>query len=257
MLLLRYLLLAVLAGTLAGCAGLRQTLQNQPCALDPAQPYTVVEVDPARHRLELFWKDAAGQPYRTLGAVRAAVEARGDSLVAATNAGIYEPGYVPTGLFVQRGAVQTPLNLREGEGNFYLKPNGVFFVAEDGAAGIAESGAFAQRTGPVRLATQSGPLLLSDGQIHPAFTPGSVNCRLRSGVGVGGDGRVFLAISNGAVNFHDFAVFFRDALGARDALYLDGAISALYAPASGRDEEGREGYAGVLAVVARREPGDP
>ena len=90
------------------------------------------------------------------------------------------------------------------------------------------------------------------GRVHPAFTPGSANCRLRSGIGVGPDGTVYLAISNGAVNFHDFATFFRDTLGTPDALYLDGAISELYAPALGRTEVGREKYAGILVVSVPR-----
>lgn len=249
---LRLFLAGCLLVLLAGCGSLRQSLQNQPCMLDAARPFDVVEVDPDRHALQLFWRDSAGQPFLTIESVRAHVEAQGDSLVAATNAGIYEPGFVPTGLFVQDGVTKQPLNLSDGEGNFYLKPNGVFFVTADGTPGIVASSLFQQIAGPVRLATQSGPLLVGDGQIHAAFTPGSENCRLRSGVGVAPDGTVYLVISNGAVNFHDFATFFRDTLGTPDALYLDGAISDLYAPALGRTAPGRAQYAGILAVTLKR-----
>ncbi len=245
--------LVLLATMLAGCASLTQAVKNQTCALDLARPFDVVEVDPARHEVRLFWKDAGGDPYLTLDRVRAAVEAAGDSLVAATNAGIYEPGFTPTGLFIEDGERLHPLNLDDGAGNFFLKPNGVFFLTADGAR-IVESAAFDNVPDPVRFATQSGPLLLRGGQVHPAFTPGSENCRLRSGVGVGEGGRVYLAISNGAVSFYDFATFFRDALGVRDALYLDGGISELYAPALGRTDAGRQRYAGILAVVVKRAP---
>lgn len=247
---LRVVAVVVLAGLLAGCAGLRQSLQNQPCALAPDRPYDVVEVDPDRHEIRLYWRDASGAPFLTLETVRAHVAAQGDRLVAATNAGIYEPGYVPTGLLVEDGIERVPLNLADGAGNFYLKPNGVFYVTEGGAARIAAAEAFGAMDEAVRYATQSGPLLVRDGEIHPAFTPGSANCRLRSGVGVAPDGRVFLALSNGAVSFYDFATYFRDTLGTPNALYLDGAISALYAPTLGRFDTGQR-YAAFLVVVER------
>lgn len=219
--------------------------------LDPERPFDVVAVDPAQYTLRLFWRDADGAPFRTLDRVRAYVAAQGDSLVAATNAGIYEPGLVPTGLYVEDGAVLRPLNRADGEGNFYLKPNGVFLLTDGGTAHIVETAAYDTLDADVRYATQSGPLLVHRGAVHPAFTPGSENCRLRSGVGVGADGTVYLAISNGAVNFYDFARFFREALGCDDALYLDGAISRLYAPALGRLEGGDREYAGILAVLTR------
>lgn len=237
--------------SMAGCSALVQTVKNQECALDPARPFDVVEVNLAQHELRLFWRDADGEPFLTLDAVRRHVEERGDSLVAATNAGIYEPGFVPTGLYVEMGRALHPLNLEDGEGNFYLKPNGVFLVAA-AEARIVEASEFADINQSAQYATQSGPLLLFNGTIHPAFTPGSENCRLRNGIGVAPGNRVFLAISNGAVNFHDFAEFFRDELGATDALYLDGGISDLYAPAEGRTATNGQQYAGILAVIAKQ-----
>ena len=236
---------------LAGCASITQTIKNQPCEL-AAQPFDVLAIDGEQHEIRLITTAADGTPLRTLDQARAAVEAQGDSVVAVTNAGIYEPGYLPTGLFVEDGVVRNPLNVEEGRGNFYLKPNGVFLLTDRGDARIVASSEYDALGLPVRYATQSGPLLLDGGAIHPAFTPGSENCRLRSGVGVDADGQVFLAISNGAVNFYDFARFFRDRLGATDALYLDGGISALYAPTIGRFERTAQRYAGFLVVVHRR-----
>lgn len=244
------LLLLVVTLALAGCSSLVQSVKNQTCALHPERPFDVVEVDLDRYDLQLFWRRPDGSPFLTLDDVRAWVAAQGDSLVAATNAGIYEPGYVPTGLFIEEGNVEHPLNLDDGEGNFYLKPNGVFLLA-DGEARIVESTAFETVTEPVRYATQSGPLLVSGGTIHPAFTPGSSNCRLRSGVGVNAEGTVYLVISNGALNFYDFATFFKEALNCPDALYLDGAISSLYAPSLDRFDGAGEKYAGILGVVLK------
>ena len=88
-------------------------------------------------------------------------------------------------------------------------------------------------------ATQSGPMLLIDGQPHPRFLPDSTFRNIRNGVGVSQDGQtVTFAISDQAVTFMDMARLFRDALGAQQALYLDGSISRLYAPALGRDDWG-------------------
>lgn len=102
--------------------------------------------------------------------------------------------------------------------------------------------------GGVWLATQSGPILVRKGEVHPQFREASPNLNLRNGVGVRSDGRVFLAISDGVVRFHDFATLFRDRLDCPDALYLDGLVSTLVA--EGRDsEEHRVGrYSGVLTV---------
>ena len=243
-------------GSVAGCSSLLQSAKNQECALHAHQPFDVVEIDLKRHAVRLFWKQPDGSPFLTLDRVQAWATARGDSLIAATNAGIYEPGYIPTGLFIEDGAVMNPLNLDDGNGNFYLKPNGIFLLTDTGAR-IVESSQFEAVAGPVRYATQSGPLLVSGGTIHPGFTDGSKNCRLRSGIGVRPDGTVFLAISNGAVNFYDFATFFKEQLNCPDALYLDGAISSLHAPALGRFEGNREKYAGILGVLSKEKPSRP
>ena len=232
-----------------GCSGLRQAASNRLCALQPERPYDIVVIDLKEHALRLFWKDPEGRPFLTIGRLRTWLDAQGDSLIAATNAGIYEPGYVPTGFFVDEGVVRQPLNLADGKGNFYLKPNGVFALYGE-IARIMESSLVVEDS--AQYALQSGPLLVSDDAVHPAFTEGSRNCRLRSGIGVRRDGAVILAISNGAVNFHDFATFFRDELGCPDALYLDGTISSLYAPALGRAEPPRARYATLLAVIPRR-----
>lgn len=246
----RIILLLCLTMT-AGCSSLRQALQNRPCVLEPGQPYDVLVIDPDLHSIRLYWKDPNGNPFLTLGALEDWILAQGDSLIGLTNGGIYEPGYVPAGLFIEKGQIGVPLNLRDGEGNFYLKPNGVFALTRQGAR-IVESSTFDAEKGAVIYALQSGPLLVSDGDIHPAFQDGSRNCRLRSGIGVRNDGTIVLAITNGAVNFHDFATLFRDRLGCPDALYLDGAISTLHAPTLGRFERTRRRYAGILAILARK-----
>ncbi len=141
---------------------------------------------------------------------------------------------------------RSPLNLESGDGNFFLKPNGVFLLADDGTADITKSEDFQRSRNRVRAATQSGPLLLIDGKINSAFKEGSTNRFVRSGVGLIDSHTVVFVISNEPVNFWDFAQFFRDVLRCRKALYLDGAISKFYLPGY---SAGGNGF-GVLIGVA-------
>ncbi len=84
---------------------------------------------------------------------------------------------------VQDSQELVPLNLNSGTGNFYLKPNGVFLIDSRGAA-IIESSTYRTLPATPRLATQSGPLLLNNGQVNPQFSTNSNSRRIRSGIGV-------------------------------------------------------------------------
>lgn len=191
--------------------------------------FRVVTVE--ARQVELVWKDAKGEPFATFDKVQARYEAKGKRVSFLMNAGIYEPGSVPSGLHVENGALLRPLNLKDGEGNYYLKPNGVFGLVggESGKAFIEESGSFAARekkqARALQFAIQGGPMLLSGGVRHPKFTDGSPNKKLRNGVGVDAAGKVVFAITAAGeeVNFWDFAGLFLK-LGCQDALFLDGDI---------------------------------
>lgn len=171
------------------------------------------------------------------------------SIAAATNAGIFTMEVTPGGLLVTDSETVVPVNLNEGGGNFHLMPNGVFAVLEDGTATVVNSTQY-DPAGVVH-ATQSGPALLLDGEIHPEFREGSTNMALRSGVGVSPDGEtVYLAMS-GWTNLWDFATLFRDQLGVDDALYLDGQISDIWV--QGMREPGPVAgpYAGIITARAK------
>jgi uncharacterized protein YigE (DUF2233 family) len=142
----------------------------------------------------------------------------------------------------------TPLNLKSGDGNFYLKPNGVFLIDDSGAS-IVESSVYPTIGARPRLAVQSGPLLLADGKMNPQFSKHSENRRLRSGIGVISPERVVFVISRDRVTFYEFAVFFQEKFNCRDALYLDGEISKFH-PALRNTAEGREDFAGIFAVTS-------
>ncbi|MFG6458004.1 phosphodiester glycosidase family protein [Roseateles sp. BYS96W] len=192
--------------------------------------FTVVRVDAVK--LRLFWQDEHGQPLRRLDRLASWLSSQGRTLSFGMNAGMYHADGRPVGLLVVEGRELSPLNLDDGQGNFFVKPNGVFLVDARGARVIDAADYPAQRTG-VRLATQSGPLLLKGGVIHAALRPTSASRYVRNGVCASGGEAVFV-ISERPVTLHEFASYLRDGLGCRDALYLDGAVSSLYAPALGR-----------------------
>ena len=197
------------------------------------RPYTICTADSSTDRLGLFWKDAAGKPFGTFAQLAASLAQTRRTLVFAMNGGMFQSDLSPVGLYVEGGAERHPANTREGPGNFHLKPNGVFYVAH-GRAGVMETQRFIDAHLSPDVATQSGPMLVIDGQIHPKIQADGTSLKIRNGVGVKDGHVVIFAISREPVSFHDFAALFRDTLGCRDALFLDGTISSLYAPSIGR-----------------------
>lgn len=213
-----------------------------------AEPrYTVVKVDLRTERLELFLNDDAGVAFKRFDRLEAWLKARNRQLLFAVNAGMYHEDFSPVGLFVRDGREESPLNLADGVGNFFRKPNGVFLVSDAGPRVVEASEYPALAKSGVHLATQSGPLLLRHGVLHPALIPNSDSRKIRNGVGVSGHTAIFV-LSETPVNFYDFALYFRDVLHCRDALYLDGTVSALYSKALRRNDFVRE-LGPILGVV--------
>lgn len=197
--------------------------------------YTVCDVVQGED-LRLFHSGPDGA-YGSFKNVDAALEDEGKALGFAMNAGMYHRDLAPVGLYIEERTEVTPLVTREGPGNFGLLPNGVFCIGE--TFRVIESRRFKEDRPDCRFATQSGPMLVIGGELHPKLLPGSDSLNIRNGVGVSKDGtRAVFAISNDEVNFDAFARLFRDALGLPDALYFDGNISRLYAPKLGRHDGG-------------------
>ena len=200
-------------------------------------PYVVCEVR-AGDDLRLFLRGADGALLGGFPAVDRALAAEGKRLAFAMNGGMYHSDRRPVGLYVEQGRELAPLVQGSSPGNFGMEPNGVLCIRDDGFA-IRTTPEHARARPACRHATQSGPMLVVDGALHPRFIEGSSSRHVRNGVGVSADGRTaWLAISGRPVSFHRFARLFRDGLGARDALYLDGKVSRLYAPSVGRRDLG-------------------
>ncbi len=211
-------------------------------------PFTLCRVR-SGDDLRLFLDGEDGEAYGSFARIDAALADAGEALVFAMNAGMYHPDRQPVGLYVENGTQRSALVTREGPGNFGMLPNGVFCVRGDGFA-VIESRAFAQAPPDCRFATQSGPMLVIDGALHPRFLPDSNSALIRNGVGTNTDGdRAVFVIADQPVTFHRFARLFRDHLDLPQALYFDGNVSRLHAPGIGRSDWGRP-MGPVVGLVA-------
>ena len=221
---------------LLGLAAAQASAACEEVTFDGA-PFTTCRIDLAETETRLFLRDAAGAIYGSFGRVEAALPP-GKRLGVAMNAGMFHEDRSPVGHYIENGVEEMRVITSEGPGNFGLLPNGVLCLME-GRAAIVESRAYAAAPPACRDATQSGPMLVIDGALHPRFIADGTSRNIRNGVGVEENGRILhLVISDAPVNFHHFARFFRDHLGVPQALYLDGRVSRLYAPMMGRADFG-------------------
>ena len=227
--------LAFLMLAACGSAATAPKWPSSPChqLLFEATRFTVC--DPGQGKLKLVAASKSEAPLRTFAEVATLLSA--ERVAFAMNAGMFDEDGRPIGLAVVEGAQVHAINLRGGGGNFHLMPNGVFLVRKSGAASIVTSDAF-KMAPDIALATQSGPMLVIDGKLHPKFDPDGESRLIRNGVGITSDGNALFVISNEVVSFGKLARFFRDGLHARNALYFDGSVSSLWDPASGRHDAG-------------------
>jgi uncharacterized protein YigE (DUF2233 family) len=215
--------------------------------------FTICRYDRRRHNLILALDNWDGRRLRSFAALEIVLGPRARRLLFATNAGMYDETGAPIGLFVEQGRERHPINLRPGPGNFHLLPNGVFTVAVDGRVAIVTADSYDPGSRP-QWATQSGPMLVIDGALHPAIQPNGPSLNIRNGVCVSDQNGAWFAISEERVSFGRFARLLRDRLGCRNALYLDGSVSSLWDRPAWR----RDGYSELgplVAVFAKEEEG--
>jgi uncharacterized protein YigE (DUF2233 family) len=214
--------------------------------------FTVCRFDPRRHDLRLVWTGPDGRPLRRLSRLAASSIAKAAAVSFAMNAGMYDQAGSPIGLLVENGRLRHPLNTRDGPGNFHLQPNGVFSVDADGAVHVETTQTYRARSPSPRWATQSGPMLVVAGKLHPAIQPDGPSRYVRNAVGSAGPNAAFFVISDGPVSFGRLARLFRDRLHCDNALYLDGAVSSLWAPSLKRMDDSFT--LGPLLMVSEHSP---
>ena len=196
--------------------------------------YIVCNFHPQENDIRLFYSDAAnGNVLRSFSRLEEMLERTNEGLLFAMNAGMYHRDMSPVGLYVEDGKEVAPLITNGGWGNFHLLPNGVFYL-KDGKAAVKETLAYQKANLLPDYASQSGPMLVIDGKLHPKFLPDSDSLKIRNGVGVREDGTVFFAISEDRVRFYDFGLLFKEHLNTPNALYFDGTISSLFVPEMSR-----------------------
>ena len=204
--------------------------------------------DTREQDIRLFWKDSTGKDYRNIGNLLAWVKQQNKNLDFAMNGGMYQRDFGPVGLYIEQGRLIHATDTGTGTGNFYLKPNGIFYITQTGDAGICSTPDFKEK-GSITYATQSGPMLVQGGVLHPAFKPGSDNLQVRNGVGILPDHKVLFVLSKQPISFYDFAAYFKE-MGCTDALYLDGFVSRAYLPA--KQWEQKDGDLGVIIGVSTK-----
>ncbi len=186
-------------------------------------------VDPKEGNLQFYWKDNKGQHFKNHGRLKEWLSQKDKELVFAMNGGMYLSDLSPQGFYVENNHSYSSIDKqKEGYGNFYLQPNGIFSINLNGTAHVTPTTSFTNHKA-LKYATQSGPMLVIDGTIHSKLTVGSKNVHIRNGVGILPDGKILFAMSKKKINFYDFASFFKKQ-GCKNALYLDGFVSRTYLP---------------------------
>ncbi|WP_074408540.1 phosphodiester glycosidase family protein [Aquimarina megaterium] len=187
------------------------------------------EINPLQQELHFYWKNKNATNYKSFQNLKSELEKENKELVFAMNGGMYNKDLSPQGLYIENGKTKTRIDTSQsGYGNFYLQPNGIFYLTNKNKPVICTTKMFV-RNEHIKYATQSGPMLLIDGKIHSKFREGSSNVHIRNGVGILPNGNLLFAISNEKTNFYDFASYFKQN-GCKNALYLDGFVSRVYLP---------------------------
>jgi uncharacterized protein YigE (DUF2233 family) len=200
--------------------------------------------------LRLYTAGPDGVPLRSLAALKSMLGAEAAQVRFATNAGMFDTEGRPIGLYIAAGQVVKPLNRNRGPGNFHLMPNGVFSVEADGFH-IRTTDAFVQiAAGTALIATQSGPMIVIDGKLHPRISRDGTSLNIRNAVGVDRSGKAHFVISDDPVSFGKIARYLRDAKDCPNALFLDGTVSSLWDPGGGRMDAGAPLGPMIVSVAA-------
>ncbi len=203
-------------------------------------------VNPKKQQIKMFWKDEKLNNFVSISKLKSWLVSNNKVLVFATNGGMYHEGYEPVGLYIENKITKTKIDTTSNQGNFYLKPNGIFYITNDNKAVVIQTEKFINKN--IKYATQSGPMLVIDGQVHPSFKEGSANVNIRNGVGILPNGNALFSMSKNKINLYDFAKYFKD-LGCKNALFFDAFVSRTYLPEKNWTQT--DGDFGVMIAVTK------
>ena len=212
-------------------------------------PFSICSVNVKKDDLRMFLRNDDKDVFGRFQTLDTYLQCQGVTLDFAINGGMFRPDLTPVGLYVEDGEVLRRAVSRAGPGNFGMLPNGVFCILENSVE-VLETSAYLQANPNCLFATQSGPMLVIDGELHPKFLLNSSSRFIRNGVGASQDGQwAHFVITNRSIIFHQFARLFKDHLGLNSALYLDGNVSQMYAPILNRVGHGRS-LGPIIGVVS-------
>jgi uncharacterized protein YigE (DUF2233 family) len=209
---------------------------------------------PGRHVVHMVLGPKDGAPYRSLSQLAVGRPDKSHAVAFAINGGMFDAAGYPIGYYVEEGERRHALNTKAGWGNFHLLPNGVFYGDAAGHWRVSTAQDFEKTvTDRPDFGTQSAPMLVIAGKLHPKIDAGSdekgKSLKVRNGVGVDAQGRAHFVISDEPVSFGKLARYFRDGLKCPNALFLDGSVSSLWDPEHGRVDGGPP--LGPLIVVEK------
>lgn len=190
--------------------------------------YLSYTIDTKKQELKFYYKNENKESFKSIINLKKWLDRRNKKLIFAMNGGMYKQDGTPLGLFIENRQQVSPLDTKIGKGNFYIRPNGVFYITTKNHPKITSTEKFRQNKN-IKFATQSGPMLLINRRINPVFNQKSNSLKIRNGVGILPNNKVIFVMSKKVVNFYDFANYFKNK-GCKNALYLDGTISRTYLP---------------------------
>lgn len=190
--------------------------------------FVIYQINPKKQTIRLYWKNSKDEILKSLGNLKNEAASNNEKLIFAMNGGMFQPNNTPKGLYIENFKILKSIDTLQGSGNFYLQPNGIFYLTQNHQPGISETKKY-KHNPTIQYATQSGPMLLVDGKINPIFQKDSNNLNIRNGVGILGNGDVIFVMSKKEVNFYSLAQLFEE-MGCKNALYLDGYVSRTYLP---------------------------
>ncbi len=217
-------------------------------SIDFDSDFVSYSVNPKKRNVALYWKNDKSVIFSNIGSLKNWLSKKNSELLFAMNAGMYKKDKSPQGLYIENGVQKVPIDTTSAKGNFYLKPNGIFYLTVTNEAYVCKTEDFKYNK-RVKYATQSGPMLVIDGQIHKAFNKESTNLNIRNGVGVLPNNEILFVMSKKEINFYEFAEYFKKK-GCKNALYLDGFVSRAYCPKAKWIQT--DGDFGVMIAVTKK-----
>ena len=190
-------------------------------------------LNPQVETVNFHYKNEKNENFSSIENLKTSIEKAKLDIQMITNGGMYSPANEPQGLYIEnKKTYKTIDTLNDKDGtNFYLFPNGVFYMDTLNNFGISSTENFIKKISDYSLiknATQSGPMLINNGEIHKSFSKASQNEKIRSGVGITSSNQLVFLITLDDCNFYDFVICFKEIFDCNNALFLDGAISKMF-----------------------------